>query len=73
MTHLREGAEGDDERRGMRQDEDRPRSKDHDAIGSVRQYVAPALVEYGTVAKLTQTGTGSVADFSGMMRMMVCL
>jgi hypothetical protein len=45
-----------------------------DGGGRVRRaYVAPALIEYGTVAKLTQTGNGSVGDFSGMMRMMICL
>jgi hypothetical protein len=38
-----------------------------------RPYAAPELVEYGTVAKLTQSGTGSINDFLGMMRMMVCL
>ena len=37
-----------------------------------RPYAPPELVEYGTVSKLTQTGTGSVNDF-GMMRMMICL
>ncbi len=41
--------------------------------GARRAYVAPELIEYGTVAKLTQGGNGSVGDFSGMMRMMVCL
>jgi hypothetical protein len=40
---------------------------------SRRTYVAPELVEYGTVAKLTQTGSGSVVDFIGMMRMRPCL
>ena len=41
--------------------------------GAVRRpYAAPELVEYGTVAKLTQTGGGSVFDFGGMM-MMACL
>ena len=38
-----------------------------------RPYVPPELIEYGTVAKLTQTGGGSLFDFGGMMRMMVCL
>jgi hypothetical protein len=38
-----------------------------------RAYMAPELFEYGTVAKLTQAGSGSVNDFFGMMRMMVCL
>jgi hypothetical protein len=38
-----------------------------------RPYVPPELVEYGTVAKLTQTGSGSVMEFGTMRRMMVCL
>ena len=38
-----------------------------------RAYVAPELVEYGTVSKLTQTGTGSFNDGGGMMMMMACL
>ena len=28
-----------------------------------RPYVAPELIEYGTVAKLTQTGGRTTADF----------
>jgi hypothetical protein len=35
-----------------------------------RAYAAPELVEYGTVAKLTQTGSGSIVDFVGMPAMM---
>lgn len=38
-----------------------------------RPYASPELVEYGTVAKLTQSGGGSVTDFGPFMRMMVCL
>jgi hypothetical protein len=38
-----------------------------------RPYVAPELVEYGSVAKLTQTGGATFNDFMGMMRMMACL
>ena len=38
-----------------------------------RTYVPPELVEYGTVSKLTQSGTGSFNDGGGMMMMMVCL
>ena len=38
-----------------------------------RPYAEPELVEYGTVAKLTQGNSGSLADFGGTMRMMVCL
>lgn len=36
-----------------------------------RPYAAPDLVEYGTVAKLTQGVGGSGTDFS--MMMMLCL
>ena len=42
------------------------------AASGRRSYVAPVLVEYGTVAKLTQTGGGSITDFGAMMRM-ACL
>jgi hypothetical protein len=31
--------------------------------------VAPELIEYGTVAKLTQTGGTTTNDAAGMMRM----
>lgn len=34
-----------------------------------RPYVAPELIEYGTVAKLTQTGGNTTNDAAGMMRM----
>ncbi len=45
-----------------------------DGSGGVRRaYVAPELIEYGTVAKLTQTGGGSLSDFGAMMRMVTCL
>jgi len=44
-----------------------------DARGVRRPYVSPELVEYGTVAKLTQGSTGSLMEFGGMMRMMLCL
>lgn len=37
---------------------------------SVRKpYMPPELVEYGTVAKLTQTGGATIVDFVGMMGM----
>jgi hypothetical protein len=39
------------------------------AVDERRPYAAPELIEYGTVAKLTQAGNGSVNDFSGMMMM----
>ena len=38
-----------------------------------RQYVAPELIEYGTVAKLTQTGGQTVQDFFFWRRMSTCL
>ena len=34
-----------------------------------RAYVTPELVEYGTLAKLTQAGGGTIADLAGMMQM----
>ena len=37
-----------------------------------RQYVVPTLIDYGTVAKLTQGGAGSSTDAGGMM-VMSCL
>jgi hypothetical protein len=37
--------------------------------GGRKPYAAPELVEYGTVAKLTQTGGATVVDFVGMMGM----
>ena len=44
-----------------------------DAGNTRRSYTAPELVEYGTVAKLTQGNSWSLADFGGTMRMMTCL
>jgi hypothetical protein len=44
-----------------------------DEGGRKRPYVSPALIEYGTVAKLTQTGGGSIVDGFGMRRMGTCL
>ena len=35
-----------------------------------RRYVAPELVEYGTVAKLTQTGGRTTVDFVMNLRRM---
>ena len=43
------------------------------AGGERRPYARPELIEYGTVAKLTQTGSGSVNDIFGMMMAMTCL
>ncbi len=46
----------------------------NDSRGARRPYVPPELVEYGTVAKLTQSGgTSLVMDFGSMMRIMTCL
>ena len=62
-----------DDREGIERHDDRPLSPTpgHDDAGSMRRtYIAPELIEYGTVAKLTQTGSGSVFDFGGMMTMM---
>jgi hypothetical protein len=61
-------------RKGIERDDDRPVSGPgaNDAVDPRRPYTAPELVEYGTVAKLTQTGGGSTFDFGGMMRM-TCL
>ncbi len=60
---------------------DRGRHDDSPAEGAApdkseprrRTYIPPELVEYGTVSKLTQTGTGSFNDAGGMMMMMSCL
>lgn len=39
-----------------------------------KPYVEPSLVEYGSISKLTQLGTGSFADaFGAQMMMMACL
>jgi hypothetical protein len=56
-------------------DGDAPRHEQRspEQAGGKKPYVAPELVEYGTVAKLTQAGGGSVVDFGGMMQMGTCL
>jgi hypothetical protein len=36
-----------------------------------KPYTPPELIEYGTVAKLTQTGGATIVDFGGMMGMML--
>jgi hypothetical protein len=41
--------------------------------GAKKAYATPRLVEYGSVAKLTQNGAGSVADQKFGMRPSVCL
>lgn len=45
-------------------------SADVVVISTTRKaYVSPSLLEYGNVAKLTQTGTGSITDMNGNMSM----
>jgi hypothetical protein len=39
-------------------------------IGVLRAYLAPKLVEYGSVAKLTQTGGMTTVDFFFNLRRM---
>ena len=58
-----------DERDGVEQNSDRRAAGDVVAERARRPYARPELIEYGTVAKLTQTGGVTVADFSGMRRM----
>jgi hypothetical protein len=66
VTDEREGTERNDDRFGS--------GHVPGESGSGRPaYVAPELVEYGTVAKLTQAGGGSFNDAGGMMMMMACL
>ena len=61
-----------DERDRLEQDSDHPVGDD--TRGARRPYVPPELVEYGTVAKLTQSGgTSLVMDFGNMMRISTCL
>lgn len=38
-----------------------------------KPYVAPELIEYGSVAKLTQAGGQTVTDFLFWRRMRMCL
>jgi hypothetical protein len=57
-------ADGDDQLVGHRAD---------DGALARRPYVTPELIEYGTVAKLTQTGGQTVSDFFAFRRMMTCL
>jgi len=41
--------------------------------GTKKPYEKPVLTEYGSVAKLTRSTTGSVGDGGGGGMMMVCL
>ena len=54
-------------------EETRPEDISREPTAVRRPYAAPELVEYGTVAKLTQTGGATFNDGGGMMRMMFCL
>ncbi len=60
-----------DERDANERDGGSPASNavQNDVRAARRPYLAPELIEYGTVAKLTQTGGGSVKDFGNMMTM----
>jgi hypothetical protein len=61
----------DDERDTADRDDD---GAPHPVSDLRRPYVAPALIDYGTVSKLTQTGGVTTFDSGGfMMMMMVCL
>lgn len=59
--------------------EDRPQERQATAAtgpGSQakKAYVAPSLIEYGSIEKLTQSGNGTGTDGGGMAgMMMVCL
>ncbi len=61
---MAKGSDGDDQLADRRAD---------DRATARRPYVTPELVEYGTVAKLTQTGGQTVQDFFTFRRMMTCL
>lgn len=51
----------------MRQDANDPDARDE----TRKPYTEPRLIEYGSIAKLTQSGAGSRSDFDGGGRMMV--
>jgi hypothetical protein len=51
-------------------DDQRAGTGDRSAETVRRPYVAPELVEYGTVAKLTQTGGRTTVDFLFNLRRM---
>ena len=58
----------------MTPDHKKPADQPSYAPTRTRPYQPPVLIEYGHIAKLTQSGLGSGAD-GGMManRMMMCL
>jgi hypothetical protein len=47
---------------------DRPETATNDELPTRRKYEKPRLIEYGHVAKLTQSGGMSTKDFGNMMR-----
>lgn len=49
------------------------RSPANQAAPTRKKYVPPELIDYGTVAKLTQTGGQTVTDFIWFRRMRTCL
>jgi hypothetical protein len=51
----------------------RERADKREAGRTRKLYVAPELIEYGSVAKLTQTGGKTVTDFIFFRRMRTCL
>lgn len=56
-----------------KRDESRPSNLPVRVLAAKSKYISPTLVEYGSVAKLTQNGSGSGTDGGGAGMMMVCL
>ena len=52
----------------QRSDRDRPLKQRPDAALKRRPYTKPALQEYGSIAKLTQSGGSTRTEFGGGMR-----
>lgn len=50
-----------------------PEQKDTGVSTPRRPYSTPSLVEYGSVSKLTQTGTGTGTDGGSAGKSMMCL
>lgn len=38
-----------------------------------KPYATPVVTEYGSIAKLTQSGAGSISDFGGGSQLKSCL
>lgn len=53
----------------MRQDASDPDARDE----TKKSYAEPRLIEYGSIAKLTQSGGGSRKDFGSMKMTGACL